>query len=110
MKGSIKFSDQHCHTRESIGDCALAGDKRWAGTFGVNVDFVARSHCSVAVIAVEDVQVVLCFSYCRLLTLFFLMRTIFGKDQIHIFLCRRFWRNSNSSQSSAVCKELLKYS
>ena len=43
--------------RDAIGDCAVAGDLRWAGTFGVNVDFVARSHCSVAVIAVKDVLV-----------------------------------------------------
>jgi hypothetical protein len=25
--------------------------------FGVNVDFVARSHCSVAIITIEDIQV-----------------------------------------------------
>ncbi len=36
----------------------MAGDLRWAGTFGVNVDFVARSHCSVALITMEDIQVV----------------------------------------------------
>jgi hypothetical protein len=30
---------------------------RWAGMFGVNVDFVARSHCSVALITMEDIQV-----------------------------------------------------
>ena len=35
----------------------MAGDVRWAGTFGVNIDFVARTHCSVALIALEDVQV-----------------------------------------------------
>ena len=57
----LYFADQYYHIRDSIGDCVLAGDKRWAGTFGVNVDFVARSHCSVAMIAVEDVQVFHCF-------------------------------------------------
>ena len=57
----LHFADQYYHIRDSIGDCVLAGDKRWAGTFGVNVDFVARSHCSVAMIAVEDVQVFHCF-------------------------------------------------
>ncbi len=35
----------------------MAGDLRWAGMFGVNVDFVARTHCSVALITVEDIQV-----------------------------------------------------
>ena len=45
------------YIRDAIGDCAVAGDLRWAGAFGVNVDFVARSHCSVAVIAVADVLV-----------------------------------------------------
>ena len=35
----------------------MAGDSRWAGSYGVNVDFVARSHCSVAFIALEDIQV-----------------------------------------------------
>ena len=38
----------------------MAGDLRWSGTFGVNVDFVARSHCSVALITIEDIQVVSC--------------------------------------------------
>jgi len=42
---------------DSIGDCSLAGDKRWAGSYGVSVDFVARSHCSVEYISVEDVKV-----------------------------------------------------
>ena len=35
------------------------GDPRWAGSFGVNVDFVARSHCSVEMIMLEDIQVCL---------------------------------------------------
>ena len=43
--------------RDPVGDCAVAGDLRWAGMFGVNVDFVARSHCSVALITIEDIQV-----------------------------------------------------
>ncbi len=46
--------------RDSIGDCVVAGDLRWAGTFGVNVDFVARSHCSVALITIDDIQVMVC--------------------------------------------------
>ena len=43
--------------RDCIGDCSLAGDNRYAGSFGVNLDFVARCHCSVEFISVEDMQV-----------------------------------------------------
>jgi hypothetical protein len=43
--------------RDSIGASAIAGDLRWAGSFGVNVDFVARSHCSVEIILLEDMAV-----------------------------------------------------
>ena len=43
--------------RDSIGDSAVMGDTRWAGAFGVNVDLVARSHCSVEIIKLEDIQV-----------------------------------------------------
>lgn len=45
--------------RDSIGDSLVANDLRWGGTFGVNVDFVARSHTSVAFIRYESVQVCL---------------------------------------------------
>ena len=50
-------SDPAIPARDSLGDGAVAGDHRWAGAYGVDVDFVARSHCSVAVIAIEDIQV-----------------------------------------------------
>ncbi len=43
--------------RDSFGDSAISGDLRWAGSYGVNVDFVARSHCAVEVILVEDLEV-----------------------------------------------------
>jgi hypothetical protein len=43
--------------RDCIGDSSLAGDQRWAGTFGVNLDFVARCHCSVEFISIEDMKV-----------------------------------------------------
>jgi hypothetical protein len=46
----------HFHYRDSLGDSAIAGDLRWAGSFGVNIDFVARSHCSVEFILIEDIQ------------------------------------------------------
>ena len=44
------------YTRDSIGDSAISGDLRWAGSYGVNVDFVARSHCAVEIILLEDMQ------------------------------------------------------
>ena len=43
--------------RDSIGDSAITGDVRWSGAYGVNVDYIARSHCSVEVIKIEDIQV-----------------------------------------------------
>jgi hypothetical protein len=31
--------------RDVFGDCALVGDLRWAGTYGVSGDFIARDNC-----------------------------------------------------------------
>ena len=31
--------------RDVIGDSALVGDPRWAGSFGVSGDFIARDNC-----------------------------------------------------------------
>ena len=45
------------NVRDSVGASAIAGDLRWAGSFGVNIDFVARSHCSVEIILLEDMIV-----------------------------------------------------
>jgi len=45
------------HRGDSIGDNVVAEDLRWGGTFGVNVDFVARTHTSVAFIKLESIQV-----------------------------------------------------
>jgi hypothetical protein len=43
--------------RDSIGGCSIAGDQRWAGAYGMKADFIARSHCSVEVIKMEDIKV-----------------------------------------------------
>ena len=40
-----------------IGGCTLANDMRWAGAFGISADFVAKSHCSVEIVADEDIKV-----------------------------------------------------
>jgi hypothetical protein len=42
--------------RDAYGESSIAGDKRWAGSYGVNIDFVARSHCAVEIILAEDIQ------------------------------------------------------
>jgi hypothetical protein len=43
--------------RDCIGDGSIVGDTRWAGTFGVQADFIARTHCSIGIIKLEDIQV-----------------------------------------------------
>ncbi len=54
---SFLVSDDFIFCRDCIGDSSLAGDQRWAGTFGVNLDFVARSHCSIEFISIDDIKV-----------------------------------------------------
>jgi hypothetical protein len=49
-----------CSHRDTIGDSAIIGDDRWAGTFGVKADFVATTHCSVAFISTQEIQVTVC--------------------------------------------------
>ena len=43
--------------RDCIGDSCVVGDSRWGGAFGVTVDLVALSHCSVKIIKLEDIEV-----------------------------------------------------
>ena len=43
--------------RDSIGGSSVVGDLRWAGMYGTNVDFVARSHCSMEIILLHDIEV-----------------------------------------------------
>ena len=53
-----------------MGGSAVVGDKRWTGTFGVNVDLVAKSHCSVELIRTEDILVCSCLLYFQKIMLF----------------------------------------
>ncbi len=46
------------YCRDSIGGSVVVGDTRWAGSFGVNADFVARTHCSIEIITSEDIEVI----------------------------------------------------
>ncbi len=48
--------------RDSLGGSVVVGDKRWAGAYGVQADFVAMSHCSVEIIRTEDIMVCCPFS------------------------------------------------
>ncbi len=59
------------YSRDSIGSSSIVGDKRWAGTFGVDADFIARGHCSVEFIKIEDIEV-------------FLTRTTITSAQSHL--------------------------
>jgi hypothetical protein len=57
--------------RDPIGDSAVAGDLRWAGSYGVNIDFVARSHCAVETITIEEIQVL---SHCSICSVWCLLK------------------------------------
>jgi len=41
----------------------VIGDHRWAGMFGVQADFIAKSHCSVEFIPTDEVNVIVIISY-----------------------------------------------
>ena len=45
-------------SRDSIGSSCIVGDLRWAGTYGVKADFVAKSHCSVEFIPTDAINVI----------------------------------------------------
>ena len=49
--------DEAVLSRDSIGSSCVVGDSRWAGTYGVKADFVAKSHCSVEFIPLEAINV-----------------------------------------------------
>jgi hypothetical protein len=53
---SIPFPEETM-CRDSVGDNCVVGDLRWTGSYGVNVDLVARSHCSLAFISTKDILV-----------------------------------------------------
>jgi hypothetical protein len=45
MQFYSKCSKLYLPFRDVFGDCALVGDSRWAGTYGVSGDFIARDNC-----------------------------------------------------------------
>ena len=50
-----------CFCSDAIGDCVIAGDARWGGSFGVNIDFVAR-RCRVLTFLSMDEKNMTCFA------------------------------------------------
>ena len=54
--------------RDVFGDTAILGDRRWAGAYGVDADFVAGEHCSIARIRTQDIQVNCAVAYPQIVT------------------------------------------
>ena len=46
-----------CVPRNVMGECHLVGDQRWAGAWGINADFTARTACSIMSISSTDILV-----------------------------------------------------
>ena len=84
--------------RDSVGGCTVIGDHRWTGAFGVNVDLIARSHCSVELIKTEDI--VVSFGVFRPLLL-----AVFGFALSEFLRNRKLWRNSSFSLSNVAYSE-----
>jgi hypothetical protein len=93
----VPFQSEHDNRfdlhRDSVGGNAVVGDERWTGSFGVNVDLVARSHCSVAIIATQDILVmlsvhVLQLEACLLKTICALEQDIMEKFEFFPIKCR----------------------
>ena len=40
-----------------MGGTSVVGDLRWTGAFGANLDLIAKTHCSVELIKLEDIKV-----------------------------------------------------
>ena len=49
-------ADYFCD-RDSIGSSVVVDDTRWAGSYGVDADFIARSHVSVEYISKQEINV-----------------------------------------------------
>jgi hypothetical protein len=53
--------------RDSFGGGTIVGDLRWAGAYGIQADFVARSHCSIEVIKTADIKVFVDLCLCHVI-------------------------------------------
>jgi hypothetical protein len=49
--------------RDCFGGGTLVNDLRWAGSYGIQADFVAMSHCSIDIIKTSDIQVTACTAF-----------------------------------------------
>ena len=43
--------------RDHLGDCTVVGDKRWAGSYGFDVDCVALDHSSALFVNINQIKV-----------------------------------------------------
>ena len=43
--------------RDVFGETAILGDRRWAGAYGIDADFIAGDHCAIAQIHTRHIQV-----------------------------------------------------
>ena len=43
--------------RDHLGDCTVVGDKRWAGSYGFDVDCVALDHSSALFVNLNEIEV-----------------------------------------------------
>jgi hypothetical protein len=64
-----------CICRDIFGDTSILGDKRWAGSYGVDANFIAGKHCCIARVSKNHIQVNLKFilSQCGLEQVGFLL-------------------------------------
>ena len=46
-----------CFCRASFGSSCIVEDQRWAGTYGVDADFVALSNCSIEFVPIAAINV-----------------------------------------------------
>ena len=72
--------------RDSIGASVVVGDTRWGGTFGVNADFVARTHCSVELITAKAifVRILQCSSLASLFSLFNIVFAVYELSSLYV--------------------------
>ena len=94
--------------RDSLGGSAVVEDRRWAGAYGVQADFVAMSHCSVEIIKTEHIMVQwLQWNYPKYWFCSPPFKLLLGcwspiKLNINcISTCRKYWKNLSSFLSSA---------
>ncbi len=57
MMYSFNLVDTMLLHRDVVGESSVVGDTRWAGSWGIQADFTAKTACSIMAINVADIQV-----------------------------------------------------